>query len=112
VTRVGDLEVTVEELPKGGTLVRIRGELDLATTPEVEKVLSEVDLGAPLVIDLTECGFLDSSAVRVLLATARHADESGKGVSLVAPDPGVRRALEIAGLGTIVPIHTTLAAAL
>ena len=112
MTRAGDIAVTVEALPKGGALIRVSGELDLATTPEVEKTLSEADLAAPLVIDLTECGFLDSTAVRVLLATATKAGEAGGKVSLVAPDPGVRRALEITGLGTILPIHTTLAAAI
>jgi anti-sigma B factor antagonist len=112
VARAGELKVAVEELPKGGALVRISGELDLATTPEVEKILSDVDSAARLVIDLTECGFLDSSAVRILLVAVRRADEAGGSVSLVAPDPGIRRALEIAGLGAILPIHTTLAAAI
>ena len=112
MARVGDLELSVEELPRGGTLVRVSGELDLATTPELEKALSETDLVSPLVVDLTGCSFLDSSAVRVLLTTARHAQDAGGGASVVAPDPGIRRALEIAGVATILPIHTSLAAAL
>ena len=112
MTREGEIAIAVETLPKGGTLVRVSGELDLATAPEVEKRLSETDLAEPLVIDLTECGFLDSTAVRVILSTATRAGEAGGKVSLVAPDPGVRRALEITGLDAILPIHTTLAAAI
>jgi anti-sigma B factor antagonist len=112
VARAGDLEVSVEELPRGGTLIRVSGELDLATTPELERALSETDLALPVVVDLTDCSFLDSSAVRILLTTARRAEDAGGGASVVAPDPGVRRALEIAGVATILPIHTTLAAAL
>ena len=102
----------MEELPRGGTLVRVAGELDLATTPELERTLSETDHASALVIDLTGCSFLDSSAVRVLLTSARHAQDAGGSASVVAPDPGIRRALEIAGVATILPIHTSLAAAL
>jgi anti-sigma B factor antagonist len=112
MARAGDLEVTVEELPRGGTLVRVGGELDLATTPELERALADVDSTQPLVIDLTGCSFLDSSAVRVLLTTAKRAETGGGGAAVVAPDPGIRRALEIAGVATILPIHTSLASAL
>ena len=112
MTSAGEFEVAVRPLPKGGTLVRVSGELDLATAPDVEKTLSEADLASTLVFDLTECGFIDSTGVRVLLATAAKAGETGGKVSVVAPDPAVRRALEIAGLGAVLPIHTTVAAAI
>jgi anti-anti-sigma factor len=112
MARVGDLEVSVEQLPRGGTLIRVSGELDLATSPELEQVVSDIDLAFPLVFELTGCSFLDSSAVRVLLTTARRAQDAGGGASAVAADPGIRRALEIAGAATILPMHTSLAAAL
>ena len=107
VASVGDLDITLEDLPEGGTLVRIDGELDLATVGKLEEALGRAS--KPLVIDMTQCGFLDSSALRVLLATATKAEGA---VDLVAPDPGVRRVLEIAGLDTIVRIHSTVAEAL
>jgi anti-sigma B factor antagonist len=107
VASVGDLEITREDLPHGGTLLRIDGELDLATVSGLEEALERAS--APLVVDLTHCGFLDSSAVRILLATVTEGDGT---VALVAPDPRIRRVLEIAGLDTIVPIHSTVAEAL
>ena len=55
----------------------VDGELDLATVPELEKLLADVDLGERLVIDLSPCTFLDSSAVRVLITTIRDAGERG-----------------------------------
>jgi anti-sigma B factor antagonist len=104
---IGDLEIAVEGLPQGGKHVRIAGELDLATVGELERVLEATDTSKPLVIDLTECSFLDSSAVRVLIQAANNAEGGGL-VSVVAPSPGIRKTLEIARVDAMLPIHTAL----
>jgi anti-sigma B factor antagonist len=108
VASPGEVNIQVEQLPAGGGLVRISGELDLATAPELERVVDGATLKPRLVVDLTECSFLDSSAVRVLLETATKAEHAGGHMSLVAPDRGIRRILEIAGVDTFLPVHTTL----
>ena len=112
MARAGELEVTLETLPEGTSVVRVNGELDMATTPELEDVVNAVDLGRRLVIDLTECGFLDSSAVRVLVSAARASGETGGTIAIVANDPGILRVLEIAGVDTMLPVHDTLDSAL
>jgi anti-sigma B factor antagonist len=112
VTRDVTFELTLEALPEGGAVLRVEGELDLATTPELEKVLGGVDLGERLVVDLSACTFLDSSALRVLIATITEARERGGSVSLVAPEPGIARVLEIASVDTMAAVHPTLDAAL
>jgi anti-sigma B factor antagonist len=111
VARAGELEVTLETRP-GTAVVRVNGELDMATTPELEEVVSSVDLGGKLIIDLTECGFLDSSAVRVLVSAARASDETGGTIAVVASDPGILRVLEIAAVDTMLPVHDTVDSAL
>ena len=112
MTSIGDLEIIVGELSGGGTLVRLRGELDLATVSEFQEALARAKTAARVVIDLTECSFLDSSGMRALLARA-SADGDVKGpVSLVASDPGMRKSLEIAGVDSVLPIHATVAEAL
>jgi anti-anti-sigma factor len=108
VASPGGVDIQVEQLPAGGGLVRISGELDLATLPELERVVDGATLKPRLVVDLTECSFLDSSAVRVLLEAATKAEHAGGHMSLVAPDGGIRRILEIAGIDTLLPVHTTL----
>jgi anti-sigma B factor antagonist len=104
---IGDLEIAVEDLVQGGKLIRIVGELDLATVGELERVLEATDTSEALVIDLTGCSFLDSSAVRVIIQAADNAGDSGL-VSVVAPNPGIRKTLEIAGVDAMLPIHTAL----
>ena len=100
------LRIQIESSPDR-ECVALLGELDLATVGKLEEALGRAS--KPLVIDMTQCGFLDSSALRVLLATVTEAEGA---VGLVAPDTRVRRVLEIAGLDTIVRIHSTVAEAL
>jgi anti-anti-sigma factor len=112
VARAGDVEVTREALPQGGVVLHVEGELDMATSAGFEAAIGVDEVTDRLIIDLTECTFLDSSAVRVLVATARAAEESGRAVSLVAHDPGIVRILEIAAVDKMVPVHATLESAL
>lgn len=92
----------------GRVVVSVEGELDLGTVRRLEDALEPVAPGSELVIDLTLCTFLDSSAVRTLVATGRAADEAGGSLSLVATDPGILRVLEITGVDTILPVHAAL----
>lgn len=111
MTRQGKFDVTLDTHPQGDVL-RVEGELDMATTPTLEEAFARADPARPLVVDLTDCTFLDSSAVRVLIATARAAGEGGGRLSIVAQDDGILRVLEIAGIETLLPVHPTLEAAL
>lgn len=55
----------------GGTVVRVGGEIDLDTADGLEAVLaralSEGDDGTPLVLDLSEVSFCDSTGLSALL---------------------------------------------
>lgn len=95
----------------GRFVVRVRGEADLATTPELEEALSRAPAGSAVVVDLAECDFLDSAAIRAVLASVRRTQEDGGEAALVASDPGIRRVLEIVGIEAYVPIHTSAEAA-
>jgi anti-anti-sigma factor len=104
--------VTRETLPGGAVVVRVEGELDMATSARFEDALAEPEPSGQLVIDLTECTFLDSSAVRLLVGAVRAAEGTETKVSLVANDPGIRRVLEIAAVDTMLPVHESLDSAL
>jgi anti-anti-sigma factor len=106
-----EFAVTVETPREGTIVVRIIGDLDLATSPRVDDTLSST-VATHVVIDLADCTFLDSSGVRVLVEAVRDAPEGGRQVSLVATDTGIRRVLEITGVDTIVPVHSSVEEAL
>jgi anti-sigma B factor antagonist len=78
-----------------------RGELDLATAPEFEAaILGALEAGRPVVVDLRQLDFMDSSGVRVLITAHAKAGDHGERLTLVRPAPGgaVERILEIAGI--------------
>jgi anti-anti-sigma factor len=112
VASEGGFGLRLEALEAGGSIVRVEGELDLATVPELEQLLPRVDPSQRLVFDLSGCTFLDSSALRVLISTIRTAGEQGGTVELVATEPGVARVLQIASVDTMVVVHRSLDAAL
>jgi len=108
VASVGDFAITREPLAAGGAVVRVEGELDMATAPALEEALVETGFSERVVIDLTGCTFLDSSAVRLLVASVRDSEAAGGQLELVAPEPGVLKVLEISGVNTMLPVHATL----
>jgi anti-sigma B factor antagonist len=112
VARPGDVEVNVEASHEGGaTVVRVEGELDMATCPELEQALESIDLAGRIVVDLSGCTFFDSSALRVLVQRARAAEAAGGATALVTTDPGILRVLEIATTDTMLPVHDTIESA-
>lgn len=102
----------LSELPGGGTVVQVDGDLDMATSPQLEAALVQAGFERRLVIDLTDCTFLDSSAVRVLASAVRDSEAAHGSLALVAPDQGILRVLEISAVSTMLPVHETLDAAL
>ena len=109
MTRAGNVEFRVEPSENGdATIVRVEGDLDMATAPELEEALERADFSKRIVIDLAGCTFLDSSAVRALVATARAAEQAGGDVALVTRDPGILRVLEIASVDMMLPVHETV----
>ena len=80
-----------------GTLVlAFAGELDLAGLPGVERQVAELLTRAPrpVVMDLGELEFLDSSGIAVLVRVANHFGD----VRTRAATPPVRRVIQVLGL--------------
>jgi anti-anti-sigma factor len=85
----------------GRTVVTVRGELDLATAPELETVLLErLDAGQQVVLDLRELEFMDSSGLRVLVTAHARATDGDPRFAVVRPRAGseVAKILDIAGV--------------
>src|ERR671929_126010 len=85
----------------GRAHVTLRGELDLATAPELEDVLTErIDQSQEVVVDLRGLEFMDSSGIRVLVAAHARAGRTGTRVFIVRPAPGsaVGKIVDVSGL--------------
>ncbi|MDT0275226.1 STAS domain-containing protein [Blastococcus goldschmidtiae] len=86
----------VSDDPDGGLVVTLAGELDLASLPAVASPLDELlsRRQQPVVLDLAELSFLDSSGVAVLVRIANHFDR----VRTRSATQPVRRVIEVLGL--------------
>jgi anti-anti-sigma factor len=85
----------------GRVLLTVRGELDLATAPELEQLLDEhIDAGREVVVDLRPLEFMDSSGIRVLVAAHTRAGRAGNRVVIVRPPSGsaVAKIVAVSGL--------------
>jgi anti-anti-sigma factor len=85
----------------GRAVVVVRGELDLATAPDLEAVVGErLDAGQAVVVDLRELEFMDSSGLRVLVAAHARATDGGPSFRLVRPrhDGEVAKIMTLSGV--------------
>jgi anti-anti-sigma factor len=80
-------------------VVRLAGELDIATAPTVFETLSR--LHGPVFVDMTDVTFLDSSALRSLLVAHRHAARRGERLVVHEASEAVRRVMQLLDVGRI-----------
>jgi anti-anti-sigma factor len=82
--------------------VVLAGEHDLSTADRLSAVLTKtLDECSHLIVDLSTTEFIDSTTIRVLIATKSSADTGERRFSLLlGTTPVVERALEIAGVLT------------
>lgn len=84
------------------TRVVPRGELDLATAPELEGWLEDLRRErADVVVALGELTFIDSAGIRVLLGALERARRSRTRLRLESGRPEVMRALDVAGVTAV-----------
>ncbi len=81
------------------TVVGVRGEIDMATAPQLRDLLNElVDSGSTtIVLDCRELAFLDSSGIGVLVAVRTRLGDDGE-LTMDSPLPHVRKVLELTGV--------------
>jgi anti-anti-sigma factor len=84
----------------GAAIVIVRGELDLATSPELEQQLQRVwDSGNEhLIIDLRQLEFMDSTGLSIIVKAHQRLSEEGRQLSLVRGSQQVQRLLDLTGV--------------
>jgi anti-sigma B factor antagonist len=84
----------------GYEVLTVQGELDIATAPRMIAALNEAlaDMSAPLVVDLSEVVFMDSTGLALLMNARRRAVRREQGFAIVCPGGPIARVFEIADM--------------
>jgi anti-anti-sigma factor len=97
---------TVAEDPgsDGERVIRVHGELDIDTVPELERaLLRSRPARSRVVLDLGELKFMDSTGLRVLLRARAAAEEGHWELFLRDVPSNVRRLFDMAGVNEALP---------
>ena len=96
--RVPPFDVEVERRGSVATL-RLTGELDIRTTPELRQALADLEPGyETLVVDLSGCTFFASSGISILLEENERATTEGFELVVIKAPPDVQRMFDLVGL--------------
>ena len=87
--------------------VAVRGEIELATAPELTAALDEAirRTSGLFVVDLSTVGFLDSTGISCLVRARALLGADDRTLALICPPGSARRALELTGLDELVAIY-------
>lgn len=101
--------VDVVAHPTGVAVVRVTGEVDMATAPVFRQAVDERIAGQEsFVVDMDGVDFLSSAGLAVLVDTREKTAQHELKWAVVAARPTVIRPLEITGLLGMLPIHPTV----
>ncbi len=93
--------MTVENIG-GRDVVRVVGELDVATVPELRDETRELmTAGRTVTYDLDGLSFIDSTGLNYFVQAAKVAQQDGFAFTVRRPRPEVFRAFELTALDTL-----------
>jgi anti-anti-sigma factor len=104
VPETADVPLAVDvERDGDAATVRIDGELEFATAPQLRTILLDLahDGARPVVLDMRRVSFLDSVGISLLIQAKKRLAASGSDLVLQAPQANVRRVLEISGVSDL-----------
>lgn len=94
-------------------IVTAAGEIDISTVSRMRECLFDLAAsGRPLVADLDQVSFIDSTGLAALVGTAKRATACGGRLYLVCSRPKIRQLFSLTGLDCQIPLTDTLDEAL
>ena len=83
------------------TVARFHGEVDVATAEQFTDTIRETE--GPIVFELSNVSFMDSSGIRALVEAQGLANGAGRHFAICCPSPAVARLLELINLRGRIP---------
>jgi anti-sigma B factor antagonist len=106
--------IEVEALTDEVRIVHLRGEHDLSTKIELAVALAAASERPHVLVDLSDCTFIDSTAIALLIAAHRQQNMRNQRFELILPKGAktVERILTLTRVASIITVHETRGAAL
>lgn len=100
-----------ELIVDGIHVLQIEGDIDLAVSPDLRRMLGDHTKARrpALVLDCTGVRYVDSSGLATLIEYVRNAQEFGGKFALASVSDRVRTVIELVRLHEFLPIHSTVA---
>jgi anti-sigma B factor antagonist len=99
--------MALELTDDGGGTIRVSGEIDLASSPDLrEAVLRSVEKHDAVQVDLRDAKYMDSSGVATLVEGLKASREKGCDFSLVSPSEPVMKVLKLSRLDSLFDIQS------
>lgn len=107
-------ETRTERVGDSTYVVSVAGEIDLFTGPAFNAALAgAIDAGATaLIVDLGECGFMDSTGITILVRARERLNHSPKSVAVVTDHPNLLDVLKLTGVDATLGLYPSRTAAL
>jgi|NGEPerStandDraft_6_1074524.scaffolds.fasta_scaffold40249_2 anti-sigma B factor antagonist len=102
-------EIT-EDVAAGDVRVfRVAGDVDFGVAPQLKRrITSRIEAGdRMIVVDLSAAGFVDSTAIGVLIGALRHLSDQGGSLAVVCDNENIRHIFETVGLENVIPLHSS-----
>jgi anti-sigma B factor antagonist len=91
----------------GVTVIELSGEVDIETAPRLQSALeAAIRSGVPVVVDMGDVTFMDSTGFGVLIAAHLRAKRVGIPVLLRAVSDRIRYLMEMLGLDAVFSIES------
>ena len=102
---MADMDLS-ESTAGNARVVGVRGEVDLSTSERFSLTLQRLatEPGGPVIVDLTDCAFIDSSGLAAILHAAGRRD----GFTIVSGSGPPADVLKMTGIDQTVPVYGTL----
>jgi len=107
------MHIDAEAIEEGVWKIKLSGRMDVQGSQEIDVKFAGLTAGErnAIVVDLSGVNFLASIGIRTLLLNGKAVSQRGGKMVLLNPDATVTKALETAGIDTLLPIFTDLEAA-
>jgi anti-sigma B factor antagonist len=85
----------------------VAGDVDFDVAPQLKRrIISRIEAGdRQVIVDLSAAGFIDSTAIGVLVGALRRLSDAGGSLVVVCDNEDVRSIFETVGLESVITLH-------